>query len=85
MDEDFLFSALVQGRESSISFHSEDKSVVLFGFFCPPVMICMSLLCNFGQPAGIAFGGCGPCCCSIFHCRADIACVDVSTDIAADS
>ena len=50
--------------------------------FSPPVMMRIPLLLYFGQPAGIAFGSCGPCCCSVFHDRADIACVGLSKDAA---
>ena len=62
VDEDFLFSTLVQGRESSGSFHGNVGNV--FYSLCDDLH---ALVLYFGQPAGIAFSSCGPCCCSVIH------------------
>ena len=80
VDEDFLFSALVQGKVSSGSFHGK----VWRGFWSP-FDDTYALALFFGQPAGIAFGSYGPCCCSVFHHRAVIAFVDLYEDAAAGS
>ena len=51
--------------------------------FSPPVMICMALICTLASLLVLLFGSCGLCCCSVFHYREAIACVDLSKDATA--